>query len=513
MTRDEMKGEWRTSATLFLVSLLVYLSAGVTTVTDSKYTLLLSEQLLVNRSFELDAYFWPNYDSSNYPQAHPDTKWPRHVKQHRGHLYYIYPHGTSILSVPFVLTSRMLGISTITPDGGYNYQSELKLQKVIAGFLMAIVCVIVFKTSRILLETLPSVLVTIAAGFGTQIFSIASRGLWSHTWGVLILSLICFLLLRSEKNQKFNPILLATLFSWGFFVRPTAAIYIVPLTIFIFLRFRSRCLPFIFTGLFWAALFLLYSYIHFGGLPDYYMRATYVWSLSGFYEAFQAQMISPSRGLLVYTPTVLIVGYLLAAGYPHIKYMLLTRFAILIVILHGVVMALQRNWWAGYSFGARLYTDIVPVFVLLAVIGVHAIYFNGQRARSDEGTTRILRLAGVCFVPILLVAAIGINAVGAISPSASRWNVVPYSIDNHPARALDWKNAQFLCALMPARFCPASTDAEINREFSLIDRNGDSLISKKEYHRSQFRMFDSVDKNHDSRVSLVEWRQIYTDKD
>jgi hypothetical protein len=72
----------------------------------------------------------------------------------------------------------------------------------------------------------------------------------------VLLSLVCLILLRGEKGKNIQPVILASLLSWAYFVRPTAVFYIVPITLFMWLRHRSLFLAFLGTMLlhWWAGV-------------------------------------------------------------------------------------------------------------------------------------------------------------------------------------------------------------------------------------------------------------------
>ena len=109
-------------------------------------------------------------------------------------------------------------------------------------------------------------------------------------------------------------------------------------------------------------------------------------------------MISPARGLLVYVPSIYIVAYLLAVNYKNLEFKPLVNVLISILVLHTIVMSSQRIWWAGVSYGPRLYTDVVPIFVLLAVIAISAKYRrHGSFWQFDEGKVswRSIKIVGV----------------------------------------------------------------------------------------------------------------------
>jgi len=121
---------------LFTLTFVVFLASPLTKLGDSKYTMLLSEQLLRHQSFKLDDYFWPKVDSRHYPEVLPGKRLPRHVIRQAKHLYYVYPPGTSLLSVPLVAIMRLFGLSTIQQDGLYNFEDEKLMQKFAASLLI-----------------------------------------------------------------------------------------------------------------------------------------------------------------------------------------------------------------------------------------------------------------------------------------------------------------------------------------------------------------------------------------
>jgi len=433
------------------------------------------------------------------------------MEESNDHVYYKYPYGTSVLSVPFVLVYRVFGISTIDSKGRYSFQIAKSMQKTIAGILMAAVCVIFYMLSRVLLPRSLSLLITLVASLGTQIWSTAATGLWSHTWDVVILSLACLQLLRAEKGHKIHPLMLATLLSWGFFVRPTAVLYILPLTFYIWQNFRSHFMAFFWTGAFWLGLFLLHSVTEYGQLPHYYMRAasTHVWSFHTILTGFSAQLISPARGLLVYVPSILIVAYFLAANYKNLKHRRLINVSLLILALHTLLMSIQKMWWAGVSYGPRLYTDIVPIFVLLAVIAISANHHSQRPLWQFDRDRLSWRNIKISSAIICILAGILINGVGAISPHSGRWERVPYRTQYYPLRVFDWSSPTFLCESFPGVFCVPYNSDEIMDEFRLIDRNNDMSIDKREYRKSKYKRFETVDRNLDSLISLQEWAKIY----
>ena len=104
--------------------------------------------------------------------------------------------------------TNAIGISAIDQNGIHDQRGENRMQAGLAPLLMAALSVIVFFTSRLILSFRWSVLMTAATAFGTQIWSTASRAVWSQTWGIFILGFVIWLVVRTEAKQApLRPVL------------------------------------------------------------------------------------------------------------------------------------------------------------------------------------------------------------------------------------------------------------------------------------------------------------------
>ena len=111
------------AVSILVFTFLVFWWSPVTQVTDSNYAMLLSQDLLEHRSFMLDHYAIPRLT----PEFHYNTIMNGEIHQlelRDGHLYYYFPPGTSVLSVPFVALMKANGVSAANPDGTHNLDAE-----------------------------------------------------------------------------------------------------------------------------------------------------------------------------------------------------------------------------------------------------------------------------------------------------------------------------------------------------------------------------------------------------
>ena len=294
---------------IFVVAFLVFWFSPIHQVTDSTYSMLLSESLLKYRSFALDHYAITPAEVQSHTQ----------LERVNDHIYYYAPAAGPLLSVPFVAVMNAFHLTAVNPDGTFNLRGEVKMQALLAALLMAALASIFFFTARLLLPRTWSVFIALGATFGTQIWSTASRALWSHTWEILLLGVVVWMLLAAETGKhKLRPMLLATLLAWTYFARPTAAVSILAVTLFVLLNHRRSFLLYAMTGSFWALVLAVYSWIHFGHLlPRYYREQI---SIDNPWISLTGNLVSPSRGLLVYVPVLLFVFYLLLRYWKEIEF-------------------------------------------------------------------------------------------------------------------------------------------------------------------------------------------------
>ncbi len=454
------------AAGIFAFVLLVFLVSRVHQVTDSRYLMMVSDSLVHHRTFTLDAYNLPRYP----PQWRGDyfSDGPIYqIEVAQGHLYHYMPPGTPVLSAPYVALLNLFGVSAVNPDGTYNEQGEVKLEASLAALLMALLASVFFFTARLLLPVSWSLVISLGAAFGTQIYSTASRALWSETWGILLIGIVIYFLLWHAidglgfYDRRLNPCLVATLLAWSYFVRPTFAIHIAAITVYFLLFYRRIFLKYALTGAAWLSGFVIYSWSHFHQvLPSYY-RASRL-QFENFGIALAGNLISPSRGFLVYVPVIAFVAYLLVRFWRGLIDQRLAWLALSIIVVQLIVISGFSHWWGGHSFGARLMTGVVPWLVLLAILGIDELLRVRGMLPAQAGLLRwrVELTAG----GLLLLLSMFINTVGATAHATWLWNQRPKEIDAHPERLWDWRQPQFLAGWLPyapPREIPQLTNARI----------------------------------------------------
>ncbi|HVS80998.1 MAG TPA: hypothetical protein VHE60_04630 [Pyrinomonadaceae bacterium] len=423
---------------IFIITCSIFILSHNHQVADSKYSMLVSESLLHHGTFTLDRYVFPEFGKLN------GAGWGGiyHLEMIDGHVYYYFPPGSSILSLPWVAVMNAFGISAANADGTHNLRSETIIQASLAAILMAAFACLVFFSSRLLLPLGSSMLIAFGTAFGTQVLSTASRGLWSDTWAILLLGFVVYMLLAQESGRRrIRPMLLATLLAWSYFVRPTNSLAVVAVTAYIFFFCRPLFIRYVAVGMAWLFAFIAYSWFHFGhALPSYYLVSRL--DFHSFWIALAGNLISPSRGLLIFVPVIIFVIYLLTRYVRELPAPRLAILCLFIVVAHLIVVSGFSPWWGGHCFGPRYTAGLVPWFALLGILAIRARL--AWREKNELKRRSVRWSAEIAFGATLLLISVGINARGAMNGATAVWNQKPVNVDEHPERVWDWKHPQFL---------------------------------------------------------------------
>jgi hypothetical protein len=426
------RGRFRIFAiALWFAMCAIFLRSPTLQINDSWYSMLTGESLLRNGTPDLSRYLIPDFETE-LPFATVRGNHAYQLVRVNGRLLYGFAHGSSFLSVPFLALLNRFGISPAAHAGEFDARGEAFIQKILAAVVSASTVTMFFLTAALVLSSPVSGLVAVGAGLGTQVWSTASRGMWEHTWEIMLGALVGYLLLKAEiRKTSVRPVLLATLLSWMFFVRPTGAIVVICVSAYVFACRRADFVPLAAVGAGWAAGFVAYSLKVFGTAVPFYYLSNDPHSL-GFHPGMglYGALLSPSRGVLIFCP---IVGWVLFVVMRSWRCLKSRPLAITSLCVSGGILlasAAHPEWWGGACYGPRLLTDAVPWLVLLAILGIAAI----------PPGLRTLRHPMLAIGALLLLVSLAINGYGAWSSATMGWNFTGPS----PDIMLDWSRPQFL---------------------------------------------------------------------
>jgi hypothetical protein len=307
-----------------------------------------------------------------------------------------------------------------------------------ASFLTACAVALAFVTARRELSRTRALLLALALGLGTGYWSTISQTLWQHETAVFGLALGVFGLALARERQS-----VATLAIIGIGLgiagasRPqlSPAIAVVLAGVFAAVPPRRAWIPAAIAAAFAASL--VASNLRWFGNPlgaaallealhptIHATERTFDPSVAG----FAGLLVSPSRGLLVYSPIVLItlagIRALIAGGWQSA-----TRWCALAAAAQYAFYGCYSVWWAGHTYGPRYMLDVLPLLVPLATAGL---------ARLQP------RRPATVLAIVALTWSILVAGTGAFVFPHERWNTDPSDVDRHHERLWDWNDPQIL---------------------------------------------------------------------
>jgi len=373
-----------------------------------------------------------NTDLDEYQELTSQTDLEYTLETIGGHTYNSYPLGASIVAVPFVFViDQLLRVWSFDLNEYIKHNHPVAVESFIACFIVALCATLVYQIARLFLDKRRSLLVVFVFAFCTSAWSTASRALWQQGPSMLMLTITLYLLLLARQRPalaQFAGIPLAL----AYVIRPTNSVSIVLLTGFVFVQYRQYSARYLLWASTIAVPFIAFNFsIYHAPLSTYY-RSYQDFSTSTFLEALAGNLISPSRGLLVFSPVFLfsIWGMLLKIR----RKQWLDYFLIGVLILHWVTLSAWFMWWGGWSFGPRLFTDMAPYLVYFLIPAVAAIpHLRGTRKTA-------VTLAWLCSV----AASFFVHYRGANVSEVKAWNYQPVYVDSYPQRIWNWQDIQFL---------------------------------------------------------------------
>lgn len=410
---------------LFVVAAVVYNLSRVTNGYDSLWSIPTAVSIVREHNIDLIEY---------RPLIHARDRYG--IRKKFGQPFNYFPLGASLLAVPLIAVGDLFPnasaaiLRTQLKDGLPDYVAVApRIEKVVASIVVGLAASLIFLTAFLVSESLTAALVTWAAfAFGTAAWSIGSRALWQHGPSMLMLSAAILILVKSQNRPgllRFAGLPLG----FAYLIRPTNILLLVLIGLWVCFRERRECLGyFLYAGLSIVPFFAFnHFYLH-SWLPEYYRGGRINLLNFGWIQPALANLISPSRGLLIFSP-VLLFG--ICASIWRLCQRRATSLELLlwvITVAHLIVVSAFPRWWAGHTYGPRFMSDILPIFALLTV--------EWWRERP--------RIAWQVLFWITLTISIFIQAKGANSLSVYAWNSYPKNVDDRPNRVWNWKDPQFL---------------------------------------------------------------------
>ena len=397
--------------------LLTYLAPVDASLSDPWGHLLTAQAILGHGTIRLDRYV----DDELY-LYHPLEA------EENGHYYNYFPLGTSLAALPAVALALLRGENMIYPDDNRELQNTL-------SSLTVVVCVLlVFALCRLYLPYAASFAWTVALIFGSTIVSTLGSALWSSNPALVLgLSTVLLLVVSDRRGAGWQvELALGLLLFSAYLCRPTMVLLSLLVVVYFYRRYQRLPITLVAVVATLFGFFLWFSSHEYGTfLPPYYLPSRL--GESQFWAALYGHMLSPSRGLLIGSPFLLLILAGLLVWARRWAGERLLWLGVGWIVLHWLTVSSFHHWWGGWSFGNRLFTEALPAFILLALPVV--------RTARERLPPRARQAA---------IAAFWVSTAFAVFVHSHQGLYNVYSIlwcdgiDQDESRVFDWRHPQFL---------------------------------------------------------------------
>jgi hypothetical protein len=415
------------------VSAFVVYNANLRSFTsaDTRPTRYLPISILTELDFDLDEFPFL-YSARTWPA--PEGELPYYLRRARGHLMSNYPVMPAILSLPVYALPVLFGLTDGTVTSGDYSQTEIvgtALAKVSASLAVALSVGLIYLA--LLRFASPASACWIAAiyAFATSSWSVSSQGLWQTAMSQPLFAAALYAFAIAEDRPR--AVTLAGLaLGLSAACRPPNVLLLLVFFVYVVFHHRPRVLAFTIPPLVIGSFVIAYNIFYFGSPIGGYVRV----GAAEFFnapspEALAGLLVSPSRGMLYYSPVLIfawagLTGALVSRRDPLLEYSALAT--VLLLLFYST----WRWWNAAFSYSYRFLVDLLPALALFL-----AVIWPWVMARRWR----------VALLMVATVFSIGVQAIGAFCyPCGWYETPVPVSSTND-ARFWDWSDPEFLRCL------------------------------------------------------------------
>lgn len=261
--------------------------------------------------------------------------------------------------------------------------------------------------------------------------------MWQHGPLAILNGAALFCLVRGHRRQDWRWLGAAGIpFGLAYTIRPTAAVPLI-LTAAVLLFINRRALLLL-SALAAVVIVPAIAYnIAFYGTPTVPVYGNQVsHDLNpALFKNFVGVVLSPSRGLLIYSPFLALIGIGI-----WIRRRSLGGLDIIVagsIVVHAVLVANSASWEGGASYGSRYMTDMLPFFAYFLVPVVAMV---ARPPRLYQRSHAVLAAA----LAVTFGFSTFVHAQGATNWDTQLWNSQPHWFTEDPDRHWDWNDAPFL---------------------------------------------------------------------
>ncbi len=357
----------------------------------------------------------------------PHPGMPYYVTIVDGHFVSRYPIGPVFLALPFALP-QIIVLDRIHP--GWETSDPLWFDTIAKRSAAAIATLAALTLLAVLLNLglgREAWLAATAAALGSNLWCTASQSLWQHGPAALMLTLLVLLLLpESPSALRFVLAgLTAGLLVWS---RPIDLAFAVTTAVWVTIRHPRQLVWFLPPAMVLGAALVGYNRAFLGAAGGYYSNLDAATFGTPWSEGLKGTLLSPSRGLFVFSPWTVIAFAYLPFAFFQLRRGMLLPWLLATLVAHAYLISTFSCWWAGLCFGPRYWTEVIP---LLAIALGLALGWAKVRCRP------------IFAVSLVLIAiSIGVQLLGAAEYPSGWEDEDPPGMNGDTHRLWQWSDSE-----------------------------------------------------------------------
>ena len=306
---------------------------------------------------------------------------PVFARAWRGHILSRYPTAPAILIQPLVIP-QIAFLDRSRPGWDRDPRMAGLICRQIARRSMSVLIALTAVILHGLLISLGlkhvALPATLAAALGSNLWTIGSQAMWQHGPAAFCL-IAAIALLHPIPVPRWRLVLAGLATAFLFSCRLIDGLFAIVVVLWL-----ARTQP---KGLFWflpapllGAIFLLYYNLGYfgeltGGQAELEQIHRGIHHLSGPWSGelvagALGTLVSPSRGLFIYTPWVALALATTPLVASRIAGHRLIAWLLFALVPYFLLLSKYAVWWGGHCFGPRYWTDVIPLFAILLAFGL-----------------------------------------------------------------------------------------------------------------------------------------------
>ena len=296
-----------------------------------------------------------NFDLDEYPEVEPPFARPQ-----GGHRVSIYPVLSAVLAAPVFAAVRAL---VVLDETGTAFAGKLA-----ASLFSALAAGVLYLALGRRYPTRDAAWAAVVFALGTSVWS-TSQALWQHPAAVLFLSLAVLFWLKADDGERHWAARAGLPLAMALVARPADVALVGVLGLAFALRWPKELPRLLLWGLSPLLFVLAYQWRYFGspfehGFSGSLGRFSEPWG-----EGQLGLLVSPAKGLLVFTPVALVAAVGLVRAFRRGERSLSGALG-LAVLAHLLLMGRWTEWHGGECWGPRMMTDALPLIFLFLPEGL-----------------------------------------------------------------------------------------------------------------------------------------------